>query len=155
MKDPDDMEMKPEDEVSSESSDEYQSWDYTEPDNLFRPRFDFVGKAKSRFARILREQPKVRKLQKHPTVEDQMKINDVIIINKAILKTAEHEQFKIDLQQKDIFKFIEDTLEHRNKTDQRIALLEKQVQEIIQTNADMKATYLPEQFQEYRKGMIE
>ena len=67
MKDPDDHWDA---DVCSESSEEYENWDQIDDESLARNQFDFVKKAKERFGNILKEQPKQRKLTKHPTVKD-------------------------------------------------------------------------------------
>lgn len=151
LKDPDHIS---DDDASSDTSEEYSNWDDAEEDEFSRPMFDFVGRAKQRFGNILRGQTKQRKRNNHPTVEDQMRPNDFIIINKAILKTAEHETFKHNLMRKNIFHFIDLTNEHRETTEERLANLEKEAEEFKQREREMKESYLPQQFEEYRVSMI-
>jgi len=94
LRDPDDM---VEEAGDDDDSTEYEDWEYAnaseEPtDSLGRPKFDFIRAARKRFGKLFRGQPSARK-GKSRSLEEQMKRNDFIMINKALLKVAEHEAF--------------------------------------------------------------
>ena len=84
-----------------------------------------------------------------------MRVNDFVIINKAIQKTAEHETFKQELMKLGVFDFIHQTVESLHDHEDKIDELQKEVKKIKKREKEMRETYLPDQFEEYKKSMAD